>query len=211
MKIVRLERLRDLQRQYHKTHPWRLSAGGLYIPHNYADISADRLSWWDDVGFVLNGRRIIVWWQHPRDAYAHAIQENSRQIVGECPENHKITQGTSKNYRLLGKCRKKLVSYTFRTPSEDQKRHYGLLRQAHGRLSKEGIDLDIPPSWKWQRLNWAMGVSLVAPLEVRNETELASVAHLARRLILGQSNLDEEFPGYCYGRSNWLCDAEKMK
>jgi hypothetical protein len=49
-----------------------------------------------------------------------------------------------------------------------------------------------------------MGVSLVAPLDVRNEDELASVANLARRLIRGKTTLNAEFPGYRYGRSDWL-------
>ena len=72
----------------------------------------------------------------------------------------------------------------------------------------EGIDLDVLPSFKREQLTWATGVSLVAPLEVRNESELASVALLARRLILGQTTLEAEFPGYRYGRANWLRDRE---
>jgi len=30
------------------------------------------------------------------------------------------------------------------------------------------------------------------------------VAGLARRLILGQTTLDAEFPGYRYGKADWL-------
>jgi hypothetical protein len=49
-------------REYHRTHPWRLSHGGLFIPHSYENMTPDSLSYWDDVGFILNGRRFIVWW-----------------------------------------------------------------------------------------------------------------------------------------------------
>lgn len=35
---------------------------------------------------------------------------------------------------------------------------------------------------------------LLAPLEVRNETELAEVARLARGLILQKTSLAQEFP-----------------
>ncbi|OLP04504.1 hypothetical protein BLL52_4246 [Rhodoferax antarcticus ANT.BR] len=70
--------------------------------------------------------------------------------------------------------------------------------------------MDVPVSWKWERLNWAMGISLVAPLEVRNEAELAVVANLARRLILGQTTLGAEFSGYRYGRSDWLREQGKL-
>jgi hypothetical protein len=71
-------------------------------------------------------------------------------------------------------------------------------------MAAEGIDFDVAASWKRVRLNWATGISLVAPMEVHNETELALVAALARRLILGQTTLDAEFPGYRYGKADWL-------
>ena len=49
-----------------------------------------------------------------------------------------------------------------------------------------------------------MGVSLVAPLEVRNEKELAEVARLARALILQKASLAHEFPGFVYDKASWL-------
>lgn len=59
MKIARLERMARTQREYHRSHPWQLSKGGLFISHSYADISPDDLSWWDEVGFILNGRPLF--------------------------------------------------------------------------------------------------------------------------------------------------------
>jgi hypothetical protein len=84
-----------------------------------------------------------------------------------------------------------------------------LLRDIEKRLSADGIDFDVASSWKWERLTWAMGVSLVAPLDVRNEGELASVANLARHLVLGKTTLAAEFPGYRYGRADWLLEQQK--
>jgi hypothetical protein len=210
MKIARLELLRRQQRQYHRSHPWRLSQGGLFIPHSYADMTPDSLSYWDDVGFILNGCRVIVWWQHPRQIYADAIQEMAWTEVGDGPRDNWLTDGGTKNYKRVGRSRKILVSYTSREPSAAQRQHYELLNETTARLSSEGIDLDVSASWKWKRLNWAMGVSLVAPLDVRNEDELASVANLARRLIRGKTTLDAEFPGYRYGRSDWLREQERQ-
>lgn len=204
MKIARLERLARLQRQYHQSNPWRLSQGGLYIPHSYSNMTPDSLSYWDDVGFILNGRRIIVWWQHPRHVYANVLEEKAWKEVGDGPRDNWLFEGGTKNYKRVGRSRKKLVSYTSREPSAEQRQHYDLLNETIARLSSEGIDLNVSASWKWERLTWAMGVSLVAPLEVRNESELASVANLARRLVLGQTTLDTEFPGYRYGRTEWL-------
>jgi len=210
VKNFRLERLRRLQRQYHQFHPWRLSQGGLYIPHSYADMRPDSLSWWDDVGFILNGRRVIVWWRHPRHVYADALDEQSWLEAGDGPQDNWLAEGATKNYRRVGRSRKKLVSYTIREPSAEQRQHYDLLRDILKRLTDEGIDLDVSISWKWERLTWAMGVSLVAPLDVRNEGELASVANLARRLILGQTTLKSEFPGYNYGRTDWLREQSEL-
>lgn len=47
MKDPRQERLGRLQRKYHRTHPWRLGPGGLFVPHSHAEIKPDALSWWD--------------------------------------------------------------------------------------------------------------------------------------------------------------------
>lgn len=75
MKNKRQEKLRILQRQYHRNHQWKLSSGGYYIPHDYTEKTPNMLSWWDDVGFILNKRRIIVWWEHPRMVYMDAIEK----------------------------------------------------------------------------------------------------------------------------------------
>jgi hypothetical protein len=181
-----------------------IATGGLYIPHSYADTTPDSLSHWDDVGFLLNGRRFIVWWQHPRHVYANVLEERAWQEVGDGPRDNWLFDGATKNYKRVGRSRKKLVSYTSRQPSAEQRQHCDLLNTATARLSSEGIDHEISTSWKWERLTWAMGVSLVAPMEVRNEFELASVSNLARRLVLGKTTLDAEFSGYRYGRAEWI-------
>lgn len=141
MKIPRLERLARLQREYHRANPWRLSQGGLYITHSYSNMAPDDRSYWDDVGFNLNGRRIIVWWQHPRFLYANAIEDMTSTEVGEGPTDDWLFEGGTKNYKLVGRSRKKLVSYTCREPSSAQREHYDSLRQATARLSNEGVDL----------------------------------------------------------------------
>ncbi len=211
MKIPRLERLAQRQREYHRSNPWRLSQGGFFIPYSHADMTSDSLSYWDDVGFIMNGRRVIVWWQHPRRIYAEAIIENAWQEVGDGPRDKWLTEGRTKNYKRVGKSRKKLVSYTSRAPSAAQRQHYDLLNEAIARLSSEGIDHDVSVSWTWKRLNWAMGVSLVAPLDVKNGEELILVANLARRLIRGETTLDARFSGYRYTRSDWLREQGKQR
>jgi len=204
MKNARFERFGRMQRQYHRHHQWKLSRGGLFIPHSYAETKPDSLSWWDDVGFIMNGRRVIVWWQHPRHVYSNAIEDQSWQEAGEDPGDDWLFEGSTTNYRKVGKSRKKIISYTSRQPSDEQRMYYDKLDAIRKRMAAEGIDFDVATSWTRERLNWATGISLVVPLEVRNEAELALVAGLARRLILGQTTLDAEFPGYRYGKADWL-------
>ncbi|MBF0435888.1 MAG: hypothetical protein HQL77_11020 [Magnetococcales bacterium] len=71
-------------------------------------------------------------------------------------------------------------------------------------MAAAGVDFDVHTSWNRERLNWAVGISRVTSMEVRNETELASVAQLARSRILGQTMLKAKFPGYRYGKANWF-------
>jgi len=208
MKNPKQEQLKLMQRQYHRCNQWRLRMSGLYIPHSYAETKPDSLSWWDDVGFILNGRRIIVWWQHPRHIYAGALEKLSWQEAGDSPHDNWLTAGSTKNYKPVGASRKKIVSYTSRQPSEAQSQYYDKLRIIRQRLTGEGIDLDVAPSCKFERLNWAMGISLVAPMEVRNENELAMLAMLAKRLLLRQTTLEAEFPGYRYSRAGWVREQE---
>lgn len=208
MKSRKQELFGRMQRQHHRNHPWRLSKGGLYIPHSYAETKPDSLSWWDDVGFILNGRRVIVWWQHPRYIYSTAIESQSWDQAGPDPQDDWLFDGATTNYKQVGKSRKKIVSYTSRQPSAEQDAYYEHLCAVRQRMESEGIDLAVSLSWKRERLNWATGVSLVVPLEVRSEDELAQVAALARRLLLGQTTLQNEFPDYRYEKADWLRERE---
>lgn len=204
MKHPAVEALRIKQLEYHRSHPWRLSAGGLFVPHAYHNMAPESLSYWDDVGFIHNGRRIMVWWRHPRNVYSPEVEDQARKVVGVGPRDNWLTEGGTPNFKKVGRSRKKLVSTTLRSPSPEQRAHYDLLNSTITQLNSEGIDHTVQVSWTWKRLYWAMGISLVAPLEVRNEGELAQVAQLAKRLIQWETTLDHEFPSYQYGRSDWL-------
>jgi len=208
MKNTKLERYGRMQRQLHRNHPWQLTAAGIHVLHSYAESKQDDLSWWDDVGFILNGRRVIVWWQHPRHIFQDMIRDQARMEAGEDPSDDWLSEGSTTNHRAVGKSRKKIVSYTSRQPSEAQEQYYDNLQSIEDRLKAEGVDFEVAPSWKRERLDWATGVSLVAPLEVRNEADLAMVAGLARRLLLGQTTLDAEFPKYQYCKADWLRDQK---
>jgi hypothetical protein len=210
MKNRKQELLRKMQRQYHRYHPWRLQDGGFYIPHSYKETPQDALSWWDDVGFILNKRRVIVWWQHPRYVYSGAIDEQSFLEAGDAPQDNWLFDGAQKNYRKVGLSRKKVVSYTCRESSIERKLYYERFGNIRKRISAEGIDFEVYPSCRQENLTWAVGVSLVAPIEIRNENEAITLASLARRLMLRQTTLEAEFSAYRYGKTEWLEEQNRL-
>lgn len=107
MKNPHYEFLGRRMREYHRTHQWRLSDGGLYIPHVYGDMESETLSSWDDVGFILNGRRIIVWWKHPRRVYEDTISSMAWEEAGEGPQDDWLFEGAIKSYKMADKSSKR--------------------------------------------------------------------------------------------------------
>lgn len=203
-------------REVHRHHPWGMSAGGLYIPHTYDDMKANDLSHWDDVGFNLNGRRYMVWWRHPRDVYTSAIEtlawEQQEFEHGEPPDPNWMFDGATTLYKQVGKSgkRKKPNAFRSREKSDEMKSYYAQLSERETVLRKQGIDLEIRPSWKWKRYQAFMGMDMVAPVEVRNEQEIAQLADLARQLVLRKTTLAERLPD-AYSRADWLREQGRVR
>lgn len=206
------EQLGRRMRDFHRVHSWQLDRDGLYIPHRFEHMGPQNLAWWDDVGFILNGKRVIVWWRHPRAVYCEVIADRARESLGISPPFSRLKSNAIKNYRLVGKTgrRKRLVSYTYGPRSEVQVQYDQRLWDMETRLTTEGIDVKVLASWKWKRLSWAMSLTLVTPIEVLRRQDLAAVAVLARHLINGQTTLSSEFPGYSYGKADWLRDQAAL-
>lgn len=205
MKNRHYERRLRQMRQYHKHHPWRLD-GGLFIPHSYPDTR--KLSWWDDVGFILNGRRVMVWWRHPRCVYRDAIEQLALDRVPVPTTPSAFDMPSKKNWRKIGRSRKKAVSETLGDWTDDWISYLGEVNLLEDELMETGIDLEVRPSMRVELLNWGVGVSLVAPVEVVTKDDIRSLAALARRLVKRETTVATEFPGYVYGRSQWLAEAD---
>lgn len=56
-------------------------------------------------------------------------------------------------------------------------------------------------------MEFTTGVSLVVPIEVLNEENVRALAALAKRLLKRETTVADEFPGYVYGREEWLSEA----
>lgn len=207
MKNLHEELLRRLMRQYHRNNQWRLE-NGLYIPHAYP-LPLNKLSWWDDVGFILNGRRIMVWWVHPRMKYADAIEELAWKEAGEPPSHGAdLFEPSEKQWKKVGRSRKKVIAYRSRPTPDIQQDYYAKLSTIKKCLDADGIDMVVRPSMSVETLSWCRGVSLCIPVEVSNKAEISSLATLVLRLLKGETTLAEEFSGYQYGRVDWQSEAD---
>lgn len=210
MKNHRLENLRLLMRTYHRRHPWHLD-GGLYVPHIYLQPNA--LSWWDDVGFVQNHRRVMVWWVHPRMKYAEAIEAKAYQEAGDCPsDGDDLFDSDKTKWRPSERSqREKALCQGVQLISDSEREYLGKLQVIEDRIRSEGIDLVVHPSMRVMALPWCTGIDLCIPIEVRCVEEVRALAALARQLLQGEITVAEMYEAYGYGRREWLIETEKRE
>lgn len=204
MKNHQLELRRRLARQYHRNKRGNHFEHGILIRHDYGGFDPNELSWWDDVQFILGGLRVTVAWQHPRHVYQDMIEDAAMKAVHHLYE--KIDGGlfdrAEKTYKKVGRSRKKVQSYTTtRRPGEQE--WFDALRTEEARLGMEA-EFSVEPSFKVKILDWCRFVEIVAPVEVHNVAELRALADLVRRILKGETTLRQEFPGYVYGKAQWV-------
>lgn len=205
MKNLRLERLRRQMRDHHRSQSWRLT-GGLFVPHAYPE--QKRLSWWDDVGFVLNRRRVMVWWVHPRMKYVDAIEEQAMRDAGPVPDEPVFDEPIEKRWKRIGRSREKLVACRTHAFSDSLSAYFDRVNAIEDQLRAEGIDHVVQPSMSVRWYRWGIGVDLCVPIEVRNIEEIHNLATLARSLLKRECSISEAFPGCSYGREDWLSESD---
>lgn len=198
-------------RQYHRKNPWRLNTVGLFVPHAYP--VRRELSWWDDVGFILNGRRVMIWWVHPRMKYAEAIDDAGWAEVGEPPTSAASPLDSDlcqKQYKRQGRSRKKVIGYKSAPQTAEVTDYFNQLNTVQRRLEIEGIDFVVRPSMSVRTLDWCLGVELCFPCEVLTEADVVSLAHTVRQMLKSGLSLTVvgELPAdYQYGKAEWLAEA----
>lgn len=190
------------QRQY-GSRPNQRFKNGIMVYHVYD--GKKELSWWDDTAFNLNGRRIMIWWTHPRMEFSDAISDTAYTNI-PCPYEDKLFKDSEKIYKYVGKSGKRKKVYAYRAnpadTAENRKKWYDALKQEEVRLQKES-DITIKPFIKVEMLKWCRGVSICCPIEVRGEADLHILCNLVKRLLKGETTLDKEFPDYKYTKDDW--------
>lgn len=107
-----------------------------------------------------------------------------------------------------GRSRKKVASYRTGPMPDVRRDYYEKLRDIETRLQSDGIDQAVHPSMTVKIYSWCTGIDLCIPLEVRNKDEVSALAALARRLLKRETTIEEKFPGYQYGKADWLSEAD---
>ena len=203
MKNFHIERKLRLAKQYHKYERRDQFINGILAHHQYDHISPNSLSWWDDVEFILGGRRICVTWQHPRQIFCDKISDlavtAARHLIRDGIESG--LEHYDKVYKKLGRSRKKIQAYEMSFDNNDS--YYDAINVEKSRLGEE-VDFVIIPSIKVDILNWCRFVDIVAPIDIHNTDDLKKLATLVRQILTRKTTLDREFKNYKYTRDQWI-------
>jgi hypothetical protein len=170
--------------------------------------------WWDDCQIIVNHRRVMIWWVHPRFRYRNAIEDAAWAAVGEAPERNVdwLADLRSRPIRKkVGKSRSRIVGYEQGEADAEHRAYYDRLHAEEDRLAAEGIDLLVRPSVSRRTLDWCSGLELCLPVEVRNVAELKAMAEIGRHLFKGEITVDQLFPDEEYGRVQWLAEQDKRE
>lgn len=193
-------------REYHRRHGWRLNGDGLMVPHSYAEKTPESLSWWDDVGFIFAGRRIMVWWRHPRMVYQDRLEEMAvQQCAEEYPGGEHWLARSKPVYRKVQRGRrKKIVAHEVSPLRAEWERYFDRVNATQASLAHQDHGWLIRPSLRSQVLDWCQGIDLVAPLEVRCEKDLHRLRDLVKNRLRGETETLEAYPAYTF--ADWQSD-----
>lgn len=211
MKNKHFDWKRSQAKKYAKT--WhranKLTSLGNALIHCY-DNPHD-MGWWDDVAFKLGSQVVMVWWIHPRMAFSDQTKDIAYNLLPPAPEFDAFKRSTP-NYKRVGKNkkRKKIVSYTM-APVHKSWTDWADDWDKATEQVRRTTDLVIRPSIKVEQLSWCRGVSLCIPEEAIDAPSVEKVAEIAKKLLRGETTLEELYPDYTYTRHDYAADASKSK
>jgi hypothetical protein len=189
------------QRIFGSKHNQRL-INGIVVRYVYND-EPRKLTWWDDTGFNLNGRRVTIWWTHPRHQFNEAVSDLAYENIPYVTNDEPLFHESDKIFKYVGKSGKRKKANGFKSRSVPERRKwYEELRAEEKRLSTV-TDITIVPHYKVDILNWCRGVHICVPLEIHGVSDLHVLCNLVKKLLKGETTLEKEFPGYRYTKDDW--------
>ena len=205
MKNTHQENARLQARQYHRHHSFSFGRGGVSTNHEYEPQL--QLTWWQDFEFVMNNRRVMLWWIHPRMKYADVIDELAWNEAGEPPCGADDFDFGKTIWKPVGRSRKRIVVY--QSPPIDSARtaYYEKFHGIDARLRAEGIESVVSPFMAATQTNWCTGIDLCIPVEIRCHDDAIAMVELTRKLLKRETTIDDAFPNYRFGRTEWIAEA----
>ena len=139
--------------------------------------------------------------------YSDEISERAWRESGPAPPEDGWLENATPIMRAVGKSRKKCVGHRSPARSDAWRQYFDHHNAIEDRLRADGIDFEARPLLQVQTLSWCVGVDICVPIEIRSPEEARALVSLARRLLKRETTLESEFPGFRYGRENWLAEA----
>ncbi|MDZ4141104.1 MAG: hypothetical protein U1C48_03750 [Methylotenera sp.] len=202
MKNYYQEKLKTSAKSFHKNNRGERFSDGLIIRHQYEEANLAKLSWWDDVGFILNDYLVNISWIHPRMAFKDQAEDEAHKRVAHLDTGvNDLFSQSEPNYVKTGKSRKKIISHTIKEPLLSSG-WAAAFDAAYAEIIKT-TDLQTTPFIKSEWTASGRFVEICAPIEVRNEQDLIVIANLTRKLLKRETTLEIEFPKYTYTKSDW--------
>lgn len=181
-------------------------ARGIKVYHVYDEAVKPReKTYWDDVSFVWRHNYVVVCWIHPRYEYTEKIDEQAYEAVNRLfPDHHSDNwlSGGTKNYKKVGKSRKKVVSYTT-NHSSTGKDFYDTWREFKDTFCKTS-SLEVRPWIKVEQTDYSLYVNICCPIEVRNEDGLKELADVVRDILDQKTTLKKLYGDYAYTAKDYI-------
>lgn len=202
--------MKQRAKQYHRNKRGDQFTNGIIARHLYDDMTPETLTFWDDAVFIVNDYRVALWWVHPRHQYHQLVEKEARRRIAHLRPEVDLLADMTANYKKLGRSRKKVASWTQRPTSDEYRRYFDMLADMERQVSQE-VSFEVRPSMKIAWHSWCKGLSLCVPFDVRSESDLLALSHVARRLVKRESTIAQEFGDFSYCQADWLADCKVIE
>ena len=218
MKNKRIEQYKLQAKEYRKTALNRTTYDPdrkIVIFHSYLDDSGNLYKThgaWDDVSFVHGSYYISVCWTHPRYEYYEKCDSTAYKEATDLFDSENASlwlDCDAKNYKKVGKSRKKVVSYSssFSRSSEDFYSHWKSKRIE----LLETSNVVIKPFFNVHQTSWSKQIFISFPIEVIDEPSLGLLADKVREYLDTPNKFVDEFGNYVYDSRSYKEEAEALK
>jgi hypothetical protein len=207
MKNKYIEALKKKSKKFSKTSKndsnWNHQLG-IKIYHVYDGTKTK--GWWDDVAFMKGSQQITVWWIHPRMKYSDECDAIAYEKVSAEKQNvtDNLLDRSTPNYVYLGKNkkRKKIVSYTLKSLSEDRKQFSKRWKDETEKVLTTG-DVSVECHMKVAQYEYCRGVSICYPIEVIDHKSLKELTDFVNMCLDDPSLFSKTHSDYKYTKDDW--------